>query len=60
MLLGAGTVALGSLTGCTGSVSNVFEMSPGNTPPLVENRLSAVYVPTHVARDEHGRDRHTR
>ncbi|WP_425498412.1 iron transporter [Halogeometricum salsisoli] len=50
MLLGVGTVALRSLTGCTGSVSNMFEMSPGNTPPLVENRLSAVYVPTHVER----------
>jgi uncharacterized protein involved in high-affinity Fe2+ transport len=48
MLLGTGTVALASLTGCTGSVSNMFETSPGNTPPLVENRPDAVYVPTHM------------
>ncbi|MDS0300202.1 Tat pathway signal protein [Halogeometricum sp. S1BR25-6] len=48
LLLGGGTVALGSVAGCVGGVSNLFETSPGNTPPLVEDRPNAVYVPTHA------------
>ncbi|MFC6826607.1 iron transporter [Halopelagius fulvigenes] len=47
--LGAfGTAALGSLAGCLGGATSLFETTQNEEPPLVENRPDAVYVPTHV------------